>query len=460
MKQKAPVQKNEYYNVVFEDLTHEGAGVAKVDGFPIFVPNALPDEKAQIKVTRVKKGFAFGRLINLEEESRFRTDAPCPIYKQCGGCQLQHINYEGQLLYKQKQVKDVLERIGKLDLSRITVHPTLGMEDPWNYRNKAQVPVGEREGGLIAGFYQQRSHEIIDMNECMIQQSENDRVVQAIKEICGKYGIKAYNEERHKGWLRHIMVRYGAVTGEMMVVFITRTNDFPHKAKIVEEITAAFPHVKSIVQNINPKKTNVIFGDETTVIWGEEYIYDTIGGIKFAISARSFYQVNPQQTKVLYDKALEYAELNGEETVIDAYCGIGTISLFLAKQAKKVYGVEIVPEAIEDAKRNAELNGIENAEFEVGEAEVVIPKWYEEGIKADTLVVDPPRKGCDEALLRTILEMKPKRVVYVSCNPGTLARDLRVLEDGGYETLEVQPVDMFPHTSHVECVAVLFKKDK
>ena len=460
MKQKAPVQKNEYYNVVFEDLTHEGAGVAKVDGFPIFVPNALPDEKAQIKVTRVKKGFAFGRLIDLKEESRFRTDAPCPIYKQCGGCQLQHINYEGQLLYKQKQVKDVLERIGKLDLSRITVHPTLGMEDPWNYRNKAQVPVGEREGGLIAGFYQQRSHEIIDMNECLIQQSENDRVVQAIKEICGKYGIKAYNEERHKGWLRHIMVRYGAVTGEMMVVFITRTNDFPHKAKIVEEITAAFPHVKSIVQNINPKKTNVIFGDETTVIWGEEYIYDTIGEIKFAISARSFYQVNPEQTKVLYDKALEYAELNGEETVIDAYCGIGTISLFLAKQAKKVYGVEIVPEAIEDAKRNAELNGIENAEFEVGEVEVVIPKWYKEGIKADTLVVDPPRKGCDEALLRTILEMKPKRVVYVSCNPGTLARDLRVLEDGGYETLEVQPVDMFPHTSHVECVAVLFKKDK
>ncbi|WP_456282953.1 23S rRNA (uracil(1939)-C(5))-methyltransferase RlmD [Bacillus sp. JZ34] len=455
MKQKAPVQKNEYYNVVFEDLTHEGAGVAKVDGFPIFVPNALPEEKAQIKVTRVKKGFAFGRLIDLKEESRFRTDAPCPIYKQCGGCQLQHINYEGQLLYKQKQVKDVLERIGKLDLSRITVHPTLGMEDPWNYRNKAQVPVGEREGGLIAGFYQQRSHEIIDMNECLIQQSENDRVVQAIKEICGKYGIKAYNEERHKGWLRHIMVRYGAVTGEMMVVFITRTNDFPHKAKIVEEITTAFPHVKSIVQNINPKKTNVIFGDETTVIWGEEYIYDTIGGIKFAISARSFYQVNPEQTKVLYDKALEYAELNGEETVIDAYCGIGTISLFLAKQSKKVYGVEIVPEAIDDAKRNAELNGIENAEFEVGEAEVVIPKWYKEGIKADTLVVDPPRKGCDEALLRTILEMKPKRVVYVSCNPGTLARDLRVLEDGGYETLEVQPVDMFPHTSHVECCAFI-----
>ncbi|MEC0251917.1 23S rRNA (uracil(1939)-C(5))-methyltransferase RlmD [Bacillus halotolerans] len=459
MKMKPPVEKNEYYDVTFEDLTHEGAGVAKVQGFPIFVPNALPEEKAQIKVTRVKKGFAFGRLIELKEESPHRTDAPCPIYKQCGGCQLQHMTYEGQLLFKQKQVKDVLERIGKLDLSNVTVHPTLGMQDPWNYRNKAQVPVGEREGGLVAGFYQQRSHDIIDMSACLIQQSKNDEAVQAVKDICANYDVKAYNEERHKGWLRHIMVRYGVVTGEMMIVFITKTNDFPHKAKIIEDITAQFPHVKSIVQNINPNKTNVIFGNETNVIWGEEYIYDLIGDVRFAISARSFYQVNPEQTKVLYDKALEYAELQGEETVIDAYCGIGTISLFLAKQAKKVYGVEIVPEAIEDAKRNAELNGITNAEFAVGEAETVIPKWYEEGITADTLVVDPPRKGCDEALLRTIVEMKPKRVVYVSCNPGTLARDLRVLEDGGYQTREVQPVDMFPHTNHVECVAVLELKE-
>ncbi|NPC91780.1 23S rRNA (uracil(1939)-C(5))-methyltransferase RlmD [Bacillus sp. WMMC1349] len=458
MKQKIPVEKNQYYDVVFEDLTHEGAGVAKVDGFPIFVPNALPDESGQIKVTRVKKGFAFGRLVDLKEKSGYRTNAPCPIYKQCGGCQLQHIDYKGQLLYKQKQVIDVLERIGKLDLNQITVHPTLGMKDPWHYRNKAQVPVAEREGGLIAGFYQQRSHDIIDMNKCFIQQTENDRAVQVIKQICNRYRIKAYNEERHKGWLRHIMVRYGAVSGEMMIVFITKTNEFPHKSNIVEEMTTAFPNVKSIVQNINPKKTNVIFGDQTSVIWGEEYIYDFIGDVRFAISARSFYQVNPEQTKVLYDKALEYAELTGEETVIDAYCGIGTISLFLAKRAKKVYGVEIVPEAIEDAKRNAELNGVANVEFAVGEAETVIPKWYEEGVKADTLVVDPPRKGCDEALLQTIIEMKPKRVVYVSCNPGTLARDLRVLEDGGYVTREVQPVDMFPHTAHVECVVSMTLK--
>ncbi|PGT82461.1 23S rRNA (uracil(1939)-C(5))-methyltransferase RlmD [Bacillus sp. AFS040349] len=457
-KIQAPVMKNEYYDVVFEDLTHEGAGVAKVEGFPIFVENALPDERAKIKVIKVNKGFAFGRLIELHEQSKNRIDAPCPIYSQCGGCQLQHLSYEGQLDFKRKQVEQVLARIGKLDLNKVTVHPTLGMENPWNYRNKAQVPVGEREGGLVAGFYQKRSHDIIDMERCLIQQAENDDVVQAVKTICEKYGIRAYNEEKHKGWLRHIMVRYGLVTSEIMVVFVTRTADFPHKSEVITEITNQLPQVKSVVQNINNKKTNVIFGDETNVLWGEEYIYDKIGDVKFAISARSFYQVNPEQTKVLYEKALEYAELTGEESVIDAYCGIGTISLFLAQKAKNVFGVEFVPEAIEDAKRNAELNGIANAEFAVGEAEVVIPEWYKQGNQADVIVVDPPRKGCDEALLKTILDMKPKKVVYVSCNPGTLARDLQVLELGGYKTVEVQPVDMFPHTTHVECVAQMVLK--
>lgn len=459
-KIQAPVMKNEYYDVTFEDLTHEGAGVAKVEGFPIFVENALPDERAKIKVIKVNKGFAFGRLIELHEQSKNRIDAPCPIYSQCGGCQLQHLSYEGQLDFKRKQVEQVLARIGKLDLNQVTVHPTLGMENPWNYRNKAQVPVGEREGGLVAGFYQKRSHDIIDMERCLIQQAENDDVVQAVKTICEKHGIRAYNEEKHKGWLRHIMVRYGLVTKEIMVVFVTRTADFPHKNEVITEITNQLPQVKSVVQNINNKKTNVIFGDETNVLWGEEYIYDKIGDVKFAISARSFYQVNPEQTKVLYENALEYAELTGEEFVIDAYCGIGTISLFLAQKAKRVFGVEIVPEAIEDAKRNAELNGISNAEFAVGEAEVVIPEWYKQGNQADVIVVDPPRKGCDEALLKTILDMKPKKVVYVSCNPGTLARDLQVLELGGYKTVEVQPVDMFPHTTHVEVVSQMILKEE
>lgn len=446
-----PVEKNTYYDVTFEDLTHDGAGVAKIEGFPIFVPNGLPDERAKIKVIKVKKGYGFGRLIEIYEKSKFRVDAPCPVFKECGGCQLQHLSYEGQMVAKQKQVQEVLTRIGKLP--EIKVHSVLGMEHPWRYRNKAQVPVADREGGLVAGFYQQRSHEIIDMEACLIQQEKNDEVVQKVKSICDKYKVRAYDEKNHKGTLRHIMARYGLVTEEVMVVLITRTKELPNKEEIIAEIVRLVPNVKSIVQNVNPKRTNVIFGDETAVLWGEEYIYDNIGDIKFAISARSFYQVNPEQTKVLYDKALEYAELSGSETVIDAYCGIGTISLFLAQKAKKVYGVEIVPEAIEDAKRNAALNGIENAEFAVGEAEVVIPNWKKQGIKADVIVVDPPRKGCDEALLQTIIEMKPKRVVYVSCNPATLARDLRILEDGGFKTAEVQPVDMFPHTVHCEAVA-------
>lgn len=456
MTKTIPVQKNDYIEVEFEDLTHDGAGVAKVDGYPLFVKNALPGEKAKIKVIKVNKGYGFGRLEEILEQSPYRVDAPCPIYKECGGCQLQHLSYEGQLLAKEKQVRDVLTRIGKLE--NVKVHPVLGMSEPWRYRNKAQVPVGEREGGLIAGFYQQRSHEIIDMEACMIQQEKNDEVVQAVKRICTKYGVTAYNEQRHKGSLRHIMARHGQVTKEVMVVLVTRTSELPNKEKIVKEIVESVEGVKSIIQNVNSKKTNVILGDETRVLWGEEVIYDLIGNVKFAISSRSFYQVNPEQTKVLYDQALTYAELTGEETVIDAYCGIGTISLFLAQKAKKVYGVEIVPEAIADANRNADLNGIGNVEFAVGEAEVVIPNWYKEGIVADVLVVDPPRKGCDDALLQTIIEMKPKKVVYVSCNPATLARDLRVLEDGGYTTVEVQPVDMFPHTTHVECVLQLILK--
>jgi 23S rRNA (uracil1939-C5)-methyltransferase len=456
MSKILPVQKNEYIEVIFEDLTHDGAGVAKVEGYPLFVPNGLPGEKAKIKVIKVNKGYGFGRLMEITEDSPYRVEPECPIYKECGGCQLQHMSYEGQLKAKEKQVSDVLQRIGKLE--NVKVHPVIGMENPWRYRNKAQVPIGENEGGLIGGFYQQRSHQIIDMKACIIQQEKNDEVVKKVKEICNINGVRAYDEQKHKGELRHIMARYGLKSGEVMVVLVTRTNELTGKKKIIEEIAKRIPGVKSIVQNINSKKTNVIFGDETKVLWGEEVIYDSIGDIKFAISARSFYQVNPEQTKVLYDKALEYADLTGEENVIDAYCGIGTISLFLAQKARKVYGVEIVPEAIEDAKKNAELNGISNVEFAVGEAETVIPEWYENGVVADVLVVDPPRKGCDDKLLQTIINMKPKKVVYVSCNPATLARDLRVLEDGGYQTVEVQPVDMFPQTMHVECVAQLILK--
>lgn len=452
MSKKAPVQKNDYIDeAVFEDLTHDGNGVMKVDGYPLFVPNALPGEEGKVKVVKPGKGYGFGRLTERTKESPFRQEPPCPIYKECGGCQIQHMTYEGQLQAKGKNVGDVMQRIGKLH--DVLVHPVLGMKEPWRYRNKAQVPVGEKDGRFVAGFYQKRSHEIIDMDKCIIQYEKNDEVIQHVKDICEKLEVRPYDEKNHKGTLRHIMTRTAYTTGEVMVVLVTRTPELPHKNAIIDALVENIEGLKSIVHNVNPKKTNVIMGDYTRVLWGEEVIHDYIGDVKFAISARSFYQVNPEQTKVLYDKALEYADLQGEETVIDAYCGIGTISLFLAQKAKKVYGVEIVPQAIEDAKKNAELNDMTNVEFEAGPAEVVIPTWYKDGIRADVLVVDPPRKGCDEALLNTILSMKPKRVVYVSCNPATLARDLRILEDGGYKTTEVQPVDMFPQTMHCEAVA-------
>ena len=456
MSRTLPVSKNDYIDVVFEDLTHDGAGVAKVDGYPLFVEGGLPGEQAKIKVIKVNKSYGIGRLIEIYQKSPYRVDIPSSEKNKYGGCQLEHISYEGQLKYKENQVRQVLTRIGKLE--NVTVHQIIGMDDPWYYRNKAQVPVGEKDGKLIAGFFKPRSHEIVDTEESLIQLPEVNEAVQAVKEICTELEISAYDEESHKGVLRHIMARYGKRTGELMVVLITRTADFPDQKELVEKIVERLPKVKSIVHNVNSKRTNVILGEKTKVLWGNEVIYDYIGDVKFAISALSFYQVNPVQTKVLYDKALEYAELTGEERVIDAYCGIGTISLFLAQKAKKVFGVEIVPEAIEDARRNAELNGIANVEFAVGEAEAVIPRWYKEGNAADVLVVDPPRKGCDEALLKTIMDMKPKKVVYVSCNPATLARDLRILEDGGYTTLEVQPVDMFPHTTHCEAVAKMILK--
>ncbi|WP_280770327.1 23S rRNA (uracil(1939)-C(5))-methyltransferase RlmD [Salipaludibacillus daqingensis] len=455
-KQQPPVEKNETVDVTFEDITHDGAGVAKLGGYPLFVKGGLPGEKAEVKVVQVKKNYGFGRLMNVMKESNQRVDAPCPVFNRCGGCQLQHLSYEGQLEYKQKQVKETLARIG--GLNDVAVHPTLGMDDPWRYRNKSQVPVGEQGGNIVTGFYAERSHQIVDINSCIIQHEHNDKVVQLVKKLAKDYGIRGYDDRIHKGTLRHVVVRHAKHTDELMVVLVTKGKELPNKKNLVHAMKEELPNVKSIIQNINPKRTNVIFGERSEVLWGEEVIHDYIGDIKFAISARSFYQVNPVQTKVLYEKALEYAQLTGKETVIDAYCGIGTISLFLAEKAKHVYGVEIVPEAVSDAKRNAKLNHVTNADFVVGEAENVMPWWQAQGIEADVIVVDPPRKGCDEKLLETMATMKPDRIVYVSCNPATLARDLKYLEEHGYETKEVQPVDMFPQTTHVECCVLLEKK--
>ncbi|WP_433945487.1 23S rRNA (uracil(1939)-C(5))-methyltransferase RlmD [Paenibacillus sp. SN-8-1] len=473
-----PVAKNDELEIEVIGMNHDGEGVGRADGYTLFVPGALPGEKARVKVLKTKKQYGYAKLLDVVRASADRVAAPCAIYDKCGGCQLQHLSYEGQLAWKRQHVVDALERIGKLRVSGsgtgdgqaghmdsdgdsgegIIVLPTLGMSDPWRYRNKAQVPVGVLDGALVGGFYSKGSHRIVDMETCLIQHEHNDEVVNRVKEIGSSLGISAYNEETGRGLLRHVVVKKAFHTGEMMLVLVTNGRDIPHADAWIGSIREQIPHVASICQNVNTKQTNVIFGDETRTLWGRDVIYDYIGDVQFAISARSFYQVNPVQTEVLYGKTVEYAGLTGKETVIDAYCGIGTISLFLAQHADQVYGVEIVKEAIEDARINAELNDMRNVKFEVGASEVVIPRWKEQGIEADVIVVDPPRKGCDPQLLDTILAMKPDRVVYVSCNPSTLARDLRVLEDGGYRTVEVQPVDMFPHTVHVECTVLMVRK--
>lgn len=450
------VKKNDIIDVEIEDLTHDGNGVAKIDGYPLFIPNTLPGEKASVRVVKANKKYGFGRLENLTQTSPERVEPPCEVYAKCGGCSLQHLSYDGQLAFKQNQVAQNMKRIGKLDME---VKPTLGMEMPFRYRNKSQVPVGYVNGKIQAGFYQKRSHDIIDMDTCLIHNRTGDDAVQIVRRLLEKYAIMPYQEETGRGDIRHIMTRYGKTSGELMIVLVTTRKKFPNLTELVADIQKEVPNIASIVQNINAAKTNVIMGETTRTLWGKEMITDTIHGIHFAISAKSFYQVNPEQTEVLYQEALDAAGLTGDEIVIDAYCGIGSISLCLAKNAKHVYGVEIVPQAIIDAKANAQLNQLDNVTFETGKAEEVIPNWYRSGIKADVLVVDPPRKGCDEKLLETIMDMKPKKVVYVSCNPATLARDMQILTAGGYTAKTVQPVDMFPMTNHIEAVVLLQRAD-
>lgn len=452
------LNKNDYLTVTIEDLTHDGAGVAKVEGYPIFIPGTLRGEEVDIKVVKTLKNYGFGRVIQLLTPSPERIEPPCHVFSTCGGCQLQHMTYEAQLIQKQQTVRNAIDRIAKLP--HVPVHPVKGMEEPWRYRNKSQIPFDTQNGKVVSGFYKSRTHDIVDTDQCLIQTTEADTLMTTLKNNLQTLGMSTYNEATHEGILRHLIVRKARATGETMVVLVTKTKKLPQKQAIIDLMVQALPNVTSIMQNVNSAKTNVILGDETHCLYGKSVIVDTIGDIQFEISATSFYQVNPIQTEVLYRQALDYAQLTGTETVIDAYCGIGTISLFLAQQAKEVYGVEIVPQAIADAKRNAELNGMTNVHFEAGAAEDIIPKWYEAGKRFDVLVVDPPRKGCDEQLLATILQYKPNRIVYVSCNPGTLARDLRILEDGGYRTQEVQPMDMFPHSGHVELVALMSKVDE
>ena len=452
---KLPVEKNQTYTMSITDIGTNGEGIGRIDGYTVFVEGALPEETIKVLIVKTKKHFGYGKLLEILEPSPHRVTPACPVAAKCGGCQLQHLSYEGQLAFKTKKVKDHLERIG--GFSGISVGYAKGMEEPWRYRNKAQFPVGGKTGEPEIGFYAKRSHRIIDTPVCMLQNEVNDRIVKIIRAFLAEYEIPLYDETIHRGLVRHILTRIGRRTGEIMVCLVVNGRKLPHCDVLVERLRE-IEGMTSIVLNVNTDQTNVILGTEVHVLWGKETIRDYIGDVQFEISPLSFYQVNPLQTQVLYQTALDFAELEGNETVLDLYCGIGTISLFFAQKAKHVFGVEIVPEAIADAKRNAALNGMNNADFAVGAAEDVIPRLYEEkGITADVVVVDPPRKGCDSVLLDTIAAISPKKVVYVSCDSATLARDLAYLCPKGYTIEKVQVVDMFPHTVHVETVVLLSK---
>ena len=453
------IEKNKEYILDIVSQGYEGEGIAKInDTFTVFIEGALKGERVNVRIVKSKKSFAYGKLLEVIEPSLERCEAKCSIHKRCGGCKLQYSTYKEQLNFKFERVKDCITKIGKLDES--IVQFPLGMDEPWRYRNKVQLPIGMVNGELKIGFFAPRSHEIIDMETCLIQDEIADKVVGITRSWIKKNNIKPYNIDGkydETGILRHIMIRRGFTTNEVMVVLVTNGSKLPNKDEFISLITENIPGIKSIVQNINSKPTNVILGQECITLWGESTISDYIGEFKFNISPLSFFQVNPVQTEVLYNKALEYAGLTGDETVFDAYCGTGTITLFLSQKAKKVYGVEIIPQAIENANINAKENNVNNVEFFVGESEVVIPDLINKGIKADVVVVDPPRKGCDVKLLNAITNIDAKKIVYVSCDPSTLARDLAILEGNGYKTVKVQPVDMFPHTAHIENVALLIK---
>lgn len=451
-----PVKKNETIEVEIIDLTHEGMGVAKVDGYPLFIENALPGEKMEIKVLKTGKSFGYGKVLNVLKSSEDRVPVKDQNFTKVGISPLQHLAYGAQLNFKTNQVKNLMQRVAKLP--DVPVLDTIGMSNPWGYRNKAQIPVRKINDQLQTGFFRKNSHDLIPLEHFYIQDPKIDEAIIKIRDTMRKYGVKPYNESDNTGNLRHIVVRRGYYTGEMMVVLITRTPKLFPTSKIIPDILAALPEVVSIVQNVNPKKTNVIFGDETILLHGEDKMIDTIFDLKFEISARSFYQVNPIQTEVMYNKVKEFAALTGEEIVVDAYCGIGTIGLTLAKEAKQVYGIEVIEEAVKNAESNAKLNGIENATFTSGLVEEVLPRMLEQEIKPDVVIVDPPRKGLEASLIDTLIETKPQRIVYVSCNPATLARDIALLVEGGYEAKQIQPVDNFPQTTHIESVTLLERR--
>lgn len=518
------LKKDMELELTIEDMGVDGEGIGKAEGIALFVKDAVLGDLVRVKIMKMKKNYGYARLLEVLKPSPYRVEPKCAYHRQCGGCQIQAVDYAQQLKFKENKVRNNLKRIGGfwvdevadrkvageriaeggvikkgevekggVGKGKIVVNPVIGMDKPYFYRNKAQFPIGtDKEGKIVTGFYASRSHNIIPNRKCYLGVEVNEKILDIVISFMEEYGISAYDEVTGKGLVRHVLIRFGFTTKEIMVCLVVNGRKLPY-AEILAARLGEVEGMTSITLNVNEKNTNVILGDEVILLWGQEYITDYIGGIRYQISPLSFYQVNPVQTEKLYGTALEYAGLTGKETVWDLYCGIGTISLFLAQKAKQVYGVEIVAPAIEDARNNARINGIENVEFFVGKAEEVLLEFYEKGLRSekgrtegrnkrteekglgdreqegdkvkreemlhpDVIVVDPPRKGCDEKCLETIVKMKPERVVYVSCDSATLARDLKFLCEWGYEVKKVQPVDMFPHTGHVETVCLLTRK--
>ena len=454
MKKKAPVVKNQEFDATVIDLTYEGNGVVKVDDFPIFVPNAVPGEEIRVGITKVAGTYAFGRVVKTLKESEDRNKDVDVATLTTGIAPLAHLKYDAQLRFKQNQIQELFKK-QHVD---VEVSETLGMENPTGYRNKAQIPTRELRGELTTGFFRRGSHNLMPIEDFYSQDPEIDKAIVVIRDILRKYHIPAYNEFEHTGVIRNIMVRRGYYSHEMMVVLVTRSKKLPGAEMIVEEIREALPEVKSIIQNVNQEKTNVILGEKNNTLWGKNVITDTLFGKKFAIGPNSFYQVNPQTTETLYQLAADKAGLNGDEEVIDAYSGIGTISLTIADRVKSVLGVEIVPGAVDDAKRNADINGVTNAKFELGKAEEKMVEWHDAGMRPDVIFVDPPRKGLTPELIDAATGMEPEKFVYISCNPATLARDtVQILENGYHIEGPVQPIDQFPQTTHIESITVFVK---
>lgn len=462
-------KKNEVFRVAIEDISEDGAGIGKAEGFTWFIKDAVIGDVVEAKVMKKKKNYGFARLVRVITPSPDRVEPKCPVAIVCGGCQLQTMDYAAQLRFKEKKIYGHLKRIGGVEelvlpgeggMHGVEMEPMVGMENLWRYRNKAQFPCGRnKEGKIIFGFYAGRTHAIIEQKDCLLGIEENAVILEIIREFMEDYGIEPYSEQEHRGLVRHVLIRKGFKTGELMVCLVINGEKLAHEKELVERLRK-IKGMTSVSCNINRERTNVILGEKMVNLFGPGYITDFIGEIRYRISPQSFYQVNPRQTEKLYRTALDYAGLTGEETVWDLYCGIGTISLFLAQKAKKVYGVEIIPAAVADARENARMNGIVNVEFFTGRAEIVLPEQYEKnGIYADVIVVDPPRKGCDKACLDTIIKMEPEKVVYISCDCATLARDVKYLGERGYKVRRVRGIDQFGQCVHVETVVAIQRKD-